>query len=326
MAEKSLFVTSKHLHQLPAEVPSLIVQGGKPTQNAWYDFFEGRIANPKTRRAYETAVRQFLLWCQRRDLAIHEIMAGDVGRYLAQHHGSLPTKKQHLSAIRRFFNLLVERHICLVNPALVAETERYQVVEGKTPKISARQIKQLLSSIPTDSPIGLRDKAAISIMIYTAARAGAVARLNLSDYGGVPGERKLRFHEKGGKSREIAVRHDLEKTIDLYLACIGLSPDNKGPLFLAARRKEKNLSPSRLRENDMCRMVKRRMKKTGLPRELSAHSFRVATITDLIGQGIPIEDVQHLAGHKDARTTKLYDRTNRKVTRNLVERISFQHE
>ena len=215
-----------------------------------------------------------------------------------------------------FYTLLVERHICLVNPALVAETERYQVVEGKTPKISARQIKQLLSSIPTDSPIGLRDKAAISIMIYTAARAGAVARLNISDYGGVAGERKLRFHEKGGKSREIAVRHDLEKTIDHYLASIGLSPDNRGPLFLAARRKEKNLSPSRLRENDMCRMVKRRMKKAGLPRELSAHSFRVATITDLIGQGIPIEDVQQLAGHKDARTTKLYDRTNRKVTRN----------
>jgi integrase/recombinase XerD len=75
--------------------------------------------------------------------------------------------------------------------------------------------------------------------------------------------------------------------------------------------------------NDMCKLVKRRMKAAGLPEELSAHSFRVATITNLIGQGIPIEDVQQLAGHKDARTTKLYDRTDRKVTRNLVERISF---
>jgi len=323
MAEKSLVVASQHPQQHSADVPSLIADGGKPAQNAWYDFFEGRIANPKTRRAYVTAVRQFLDWCEGHGLAIHEIMAGDVGKYLSQHHGSLPTKKQHLSAIRRFFNLLVERHICLVNPALVAETERYEVVEGKTPKISAPQIKALLRSIPTDSPIDARDRAAVSIMIYTAARAGAVSRLNLSDYTGVAGERRLRFSEKGGKSREIAVRHDLEKTIDHYLAIAEIDAKNKGPLFRAARRREKKLSLSRLRENDMCRMVKRRMKRAGLPLELSAHSFRVATITDLIGQGIPIEDVQHLAGHKDARTTKLYDRTNRKVTRNLVERISF---
>ncbi len=75
--------------------------------------------------------------------------------------------------------------------------------------------------------------------------------------------------------------------------------------------------------NDVCRMVKRKMRQAELREELSAHSFRVATITDLIDQGIDISDVQELAGHADARTTKLYDRTNRKATRNLVERISF---
>lgn len=161
-------------------------------------------------------------------------------------------------------------------------------------------------------------------MIYTAARAGAVARLKRGDYLGQPGERKLRFLEKGGKSREIAVRNDLEHCLDTYLEMSGIvSESAKTPLFRAACRKEKELKSSRLCENDMCRMVKRRMRAAELPEELSAHSFRVATITDLIGQGIPIEGVQQLAGHKDARTTKLYDRTERKVTRNLVERISF---
>ena len=66
------------------------------------------------------------------------------------------------------------------------------------------------------------------------------------------------------------------------------------------------------------------MRRAGLRDELSAHSFRVAVLTDLIDQGVPIEDVQELAGHADARTTKLYDRTKRKVTRNLVERIRLQ--
>jgi len=54
-----------------------------------------------------------------------------------------------------------------------------------------------------------------------------------------------------------------------------------------------------------------------------AHSFRVITITDLLEQGLALEDVQRLAGHADPRTTRLYDRRARKVTRNIVERISI---
>ena len=49
----------------------------------------------------------------------------------------------------------------------------------------------------------------------------------------------------------------------------------------------------------------------------------MATATDLLEQGIPIEDVQYLLGHADVRTTRLYDRREQKVTRNLVERISI---
>ena len=34
-----------------------------------------------------------------------------------------------------------------------------------------------------------------------------------------------------------------------------------------------------------------------------------------------LEDVQRLAGHADPRTTRLYDRRDKKITRNIVERI-----
>jgi integrase/recombinase XerD len=61
----------------------------------------------------------------------------------------------------------------------------------------------------------------------------------------------------------------------------------------------------------------------GLPTRLSPHSFRVATVTDLLTQGVALEDVQYLAGHADPRTTRLYDRRQKQVTRNTVERISI---
>jgi integrase/recombinase XerD len=60
-----------------------------------------------------------------------------------------------------------------------------------------------------------------------------------------------------------------------------------------------------------------------MPSRLSPHSFRVATITDVLAQGVPLENVQQLAGHADPRTTRLYDRRQRRVTRNIVERISI---
>jgi integrase/recombinase XerD len=40
-------------------------------------------------------------------------------------------------------------------------------------------------------------------------------------------------------------------------------------------------------------------------------------------QGVPLEDVQYLAGHSSPRTTRLCDRRQKKVTRNIVERISI---
>ena len=50
--------------------------------------------------------------------------------------------------------------------------------------------------------------------------------------------------------------------------------------------------------------------------------FRVMVVTDLLSQDVPMEDVQYLAGHSNPQTTQIYDRRRRRVTRNIVERIS----
>ena len=45
-------------------------------------------------------------------------------------------------------------------------------------------------------------------------------------------------------------------------------------------------------------------------------------ITNYLLNGGTLEDVQYLAGHTEPRTTGLYDRRQKQVTRNIVERIS----
>ena len=68
-------------------------------------------------------------------------------------------------------------------------------------------------------------------------------------------------------------------------------------------------------------MLKRRLHEAGLPEIITPHSFRVMVVTDLLGQNVPM-DVQYLAGHSNPQTTQIYDRRRRRVTRNIVERIS----
>jgi integrase/recombinase XerD len=88
-----------------------------------------------------------------------------------------------------------------------------------------------------------------------------------------------------------------------------------GPLFRTANRKTKKLTGNAMTGIDICRMMKRRLKAAGLPDHFSPHSFRVTTVTDLLEQNVPLEDVQHLAGHADPRTTSLYDRPRRRDCR-----------
>ena len=90
----------------------------------------------------------------------------------------------------------------------------------------------------------------------------------------------------------------------------------------AALGKQKTLAAGALSANAMRRMLKRRLKDARLPNIFSPHSFRVLVVTDLLTQDVPLEDVQYLAGHANPKTTQLYDRRQKRVTRNIVERIS----
>jgi site-specific recombinase XerD len=300
--------------------PAIVKLAGKAAEFAWEEFFQAEIANAHTRKNYMHAVRRFLAWVEDRGLELPRISPGDVGEYLQGLDLATPTRKLHLAALRRFFDRLVNCHVAIINPAATVKSERYSVIEGKTPEIGAGQARTLLKSIDVSNSVGLRDRAVLAVLVYTAARVGAVAKLTVKSLQHDGSQYTLRFAEKGGKSREIPVRHHLEQLLLGYLRATGIT---EGPLFRTANRKTKSLTKNAMTGIDICRMMKRRLKAAGLPAHFSPHSFRVATVTDLLGQNVPLEDVQYLAGHSDPRTTRIYDRRRRKVTRNIVERISI---
>jgi integrase/recombinase XerD len=307
------------------QLPAIIEEAGTNARFAYEEFFHAKIRNVHTRRAYRRSVLSFLQWCDDRQRRLQEVSPADVGIYLDELTLSVASKKQVLAGLRHFFDGMVTRHAMALNPALSVRGERYQVLEGKTPEITIKQARKLLMSISTDDVVGLRDKAILSILIYTASRIGAVARLRIKDLYDTGDQYCLHFLDKGGKSREIPVRHDLQILLRSYLQSAGshLGATTEHPLFRSATRKAKALSDRPMSAGDIGRMIKRRMKACGLPSRLSAHSFRVAVITNLLNQSVPLEEVQNLAGHADPRTTRLYDRRHKSITRNIVERISI---
>jgi site-specific recombinase XerD len=319
-------------------LPVLVVRAGGAARFAWDEFFYAEHHNPHTQRAYERAVRRFLVWCEGQGVELIGVTPGIVGQYLVALSGSPSKRNQHLAALRGFFDRLVQRLVVL-NPASSVSGVKEQVIEGKTPEITLEQTRKLLASIKVSRTVknkqgevveevplavGLRDRAILSTMRFTACRAGAVAKLRLGDFQHDGEQYVLRFREKGGKSREIPVRLELQRDILAYLKAAGIEKEGDDqPLFRASNGRSRKLTAQPLGTERICELVKRRLKDAGLPKRLSPHSFRVTAITDLLSQGVPLEDVQYLAGHTEPRTTSLYDRRKKKVTRNVVERISI---
>ena len=320
-------------------LPALVERAGGAARFAWDEYFYAEHHNPHTQKAYMAAVKRFLGWCEGQGVELPTITPGMVGQYLVGLGGSAAKRNLHLSALRGFFDRLVNRHVVILNPAASVKGVKDTVVEGKTPEMAIEQARALLAAIKLtetvkneqgeaiEKPlvIGMRDRAILATLRFTACRAGAVAKLRVGDFQHDGGQYVLRFQEKGGKSREIPVRHDLEGVILAYIEAAGIGTEAKdSPLFRAATSGTvKTLTVNPLTSKRICELVKRRLKDAGLPSRLSPHSFRVTAITDLLTQGVPLEDVQYLAGHAEPRTTGLYDRRQKKVTRNIVERISI---
>jgi integrase/recombinase XerD len=201
-----------------------------------------------------------------------------VGQYLVGLGGSPSKRNQHLAALRGFFDRLVNRHVCILNPAASVRGVKDQVIEGKTPEITIEPARKLLAA-ETNDMVGLRDRAILGTLAYTACRGGAVAKLRLGDFQHDGQQYVLRFQEKGGKSREIPVRHDLEGFILAYVEAAGIGGDAKeSPLFRMGNGRTRKLSGTAMTSKRICELVKRRLKDAGLPERLSPHSFRVYVV------------------------------------------------
>ena len=153
--------------------------------------------------------------------------------------------------------------------------------------LEADEARQLLDSIDVSTPVGLRDRALIALLIYTFARVPAAIGMTVADYY-VQGRRSwVRLHEKGGKRHEMPAHHLLETYMDAYLADTGLAADKAASLFPTVAGRTGKLTDRRMTRTDALRMIWRRAAAAGIATELGCHSFRATGITVVILRGEP---------------------------------------
>ena len=159
-------------------------------------------ARRPARAAYGRAVGQFLAWCAARGLALTAVSPLHVAAYIRTHPGSAPTVKQHLAAIRMLGDWLVVSQVLPVNPAAAVRGPTHVVTTGATPVLSPAEARRLLEAIDPGTLTGRRDRALVSVMLYSFARVSAVIGMRRPDYFRQERQGWLRLHEKGG------TRHD----------------------------------------------------------------------------------------------------------------------
>jgi site-specific recombinase XerD len=348
-------VPNKGAGRLPdtfeADLPPLISKEDPEAQERFLEFFLAEIRNENTRKAYGRAVARFLRWAGRQGLSLKGITPMAVSVYVEHLKGQLApaTVKQHLSALRRLFGYLQAGNVLPENPAEPVRGPKHNPREGSTPILTAEEARSFIEGLPTGSIKDKRDKALIGILTYTFARVSAITKMRRKDYYRAGRRWKVRLKEKGGKQRDVPLHHKAKDYLDAYVEAAnwdsaeekpgadkapgeaqgdysgepGRAQKRNLPLFRTVTR-AKTLSRRPMSRTSVLRMVKTRAEDAGLdPSRVCCHTFRGTGITAYLENGGKLEVAQHIAGHADASTTKLYDRRKELVSKEEVEKIGI---
>ena len=306
--------------------PALVAASGDRAAYRFLEFFTAQIRNLHTRRAYARAVGDFCRWAEGHGVrSIETVSSVHVAAWVEQlgRDVSPPTVKQHLAAVRMMFDWLATGGVLPFNPASAVRGPKHSVKKGKTPVLVPEEARALLEAIDATTPVGLRDRALIGLMVYSFARIGAALSMKVEDVYVQNRRLWVRLHEKGGKVHEMPCHHNLDAWLSAYIDGAGLTADPKGVLFRTIGRGTGQLTSSPLPQGNAHAMIRRRAAAAGIDTLIGNHTFRATGITAYLKNGGTLEKAAAMANHASTRTTQLYDRRSDEVTLDEVERVGI---
>ncbi|HEY3524489.1 MAG TPA: tyrosine recombinase [Candidatus Limnocylindrales bacterium] len=278
-----------------------------------------RNASPHTRRAYETAVRNYLDWLEGRDVDWRTPARPMLRAYLAVlGEGRARTSvAQRLAAIRAFHRWAARDGIGQGNPWSSIATPR---LPRRLPKVlEVEQVERLLAAVDGElaaaesrpdggvaAALAVRDRAIVETAYAAGLRISELADARLPDLDLRRGE--LRVTGKGNKERIGLLGRPAREALGEYLAdarpvllgrAAGSEREPPVQVFLNHRGGPLGVRGVRLRLDGLRR-------RAGLPEGITPHTLRHSFATHLLDGGADLRTVQELLGHESLATTQVY--------------------
>jgi len=253
--------------------------------------------------AYDATLRQFWSYVRFRldDRPPDQIAARDVLAYL-----------QHLRDERRNRASAVNRHVVILRSfycAIVAMGHLepaqnpmvgFPVIKGVPKKLpvvlSVDEIERLLATPDTDTVLGLRDRAILSLLYGTGIRATECASLRLTevDLEGMT----VTVTGKGGHQRTIPLNERVVAALDIYARARGAALPT-APFFRS--RRGRAMSRGAVYERVRTLAARAQIRKT-----VSPHRLRHTFATHLVKAGVGLVTIRDLLGHRLITSTQIY--------------------
>ncbi|MBW1708474.1 MAG: tyrosine recombinase XerC [Deltaproteobacteria bacterium] len=272
----------------------------------YLSLIRGRADN--TVLAYLRDVREFFRFSdQKRGInTLEEITKNEVRAYLFSLHkkNKNTSLARKLSTLRTFFRFMIREGHLTVNPAMQVVPPRRQ---KKQPGfLNVDEAFALMEAPDTNTPDGMRDRAAMELLYSSGLRIAELVSLDLDDLDLKQG--LVLVMGKGGKERIVPLGAKAVEALRDYLAVrteLG-SPKKKkdvSALFLGKRG-------GRLNDRVLRRRFEHYITRLSLERGLSPHSLRHTFATHMLQAGADIRAIQELLGHVSLSTTQVYTHTN----------------
>jgi site-specific recombinase XerD len=264
----------------------------------------GKNYSPQSIKAYRSDLQQFLAWLQTRrvdwDLPyrIERIDIVQFINYLAAHKASAVTRKRKLASIRGFLKFLKDNQIIFGNPA---DTIEGPIREERDPAILLKTEYKALLQVAGEHP---RDFAMVMLFLQTGLRVSELVNLTLSDVDLASKEITIR-QGKGRKDRVVPLVGQALTALKAYFAV----RDNRSEyeqVFLA--RNGTSMDPRTVRYR-----IHKYYQEAGIKKRASVHTLRHTFATHQIHNGLKINQLKEVLGHRQMETTYKYvhlDRTN----------------
>lgn len=251
-----------------------------------------------TRRAYARGLHFFVRWLHE-TMNMHSIddVTSDViaawRDELERWKVSPATRELRFAAIKSFFRVMRDVHAIDMDPAASVPFPVRRPRVDERPVLARDQVERAIAAIDGGSPIALRDRAILEVLVVTGLRNSELRALAIDDADFE--DRTLLVRSGKGRKMRLMPMGRAAAALEQYVreARPKLEgPSSAGALFLSRERRP-------LARKTLERNVRRRV-------GVAPHRLRHTCATSMIRDGAREEKVQALLGHSSFETTQLY--------------------